>query len=91
MFLPTPPSNPWAALKRPIRNRINKLLANGLIEFFINSSPVFNNEPRGLPTNYPDCIVLNNWVFDSLISVNELFAKPLRRFATCLFVNKNSR
>ena len=32
---------------------------------------------------------LDNWVFDNLISVDELFVKTLRRFATCLSVNNN--
>ena len=57
-------------------------LANGLIIFFINGSPVFNNGLRSLPINPPDCIIIHNWVFDNLISVNELFAKALQRFVT---------
>ena len=36
--------------------------SNGLIKFFINGSPVFNNGPRSLPRNPPDCIILDNWV-----------------------------
>ena len=32
-----------------IPNGIKTLLANGLITFFINGSPVFNNGPRSLP------------------------------------------
>ena len=35
------------------------LIANGLVTFFINGSPAFNNEPRSLPRNPPDCIILN--------------------------------
>ena len=65
--------------------------ANGLIIFFINYRPVLNNGPKGLPRNPPDCIVLDNWVFESLISVDELFAKGLlQRFATYPSVNNNS-
>ena len=41
-------------------NGIKTLLANGLITFFINGSPVFNNGPRSLPRNPPDCIILDN-------------------------------
>ena len=67
-----------------------KHLANGLITFFINGNPVFNNRPRSLPRNPPDCIILDIWVFDNLISADELFAKDLRRFATCLLVNSSS-
>ena len=36
-------------------NEVKTLLDNGLITFFINYSPVFNNGPRGLPRNPPDC------------------------------------
>ena len=39
---------------------IKTLLANGLIAFFINGNPVFNNGPSNLPRNPPDCIVLDN-------------------------------
>ena len=68
---------------------IETLLANGLITFFINGNSVFSNGPSNLPRNPPDCIILDNWVFDNLISVDELFAKDLRRFETCLSVNNN--
>ena len=47
-------------------NGTKTLLANGLITFFINGSPGFNNEPRSLPRNPPDYIILDNWVFDDL-------------------------
>ena len=72
-------------------NGIKTLLANGLITFFIKGNPVFSHGARSLPRNPPDCIILDNWVFDSIISVDELFAKALRRFATCLLGNNNSR
>ena len=58
-------------------NGIKSILANGLIIFFTNGNPVFSNAPRSLPINPADCIILNNWVFDSVISVDELFVKPL--------------
>ena len=64
-------------------NGIKTLIADGLITLFINGSPVFNNGPRSIPRNPPDSIILDNWVFDNLISVDELFAKVLRRLATC--------
>ena len=35
-------------------NGIKTLLANGLITFFINGNPVFNNGPRSLPSNPQD-------------------------------------
>ena len=50
---------------------ITTLLANGLVTFFINGNLVFSYGPRTLPRNPPDCIVLNNWVFDHLISAHE--------------------
>ena len=46
--------------------------------------------PRSLPRNLPDCMTLDNYVFDFLKSVDELFAKALRRFWTCLLVYTNS-
>ena len=58
-------------------NGIKKLLANDLITFFINGDPVLNNERRSLPRNLTDCIILDNWFFYSLISIDELFAKVL--------------
>ena len=71
-------------------NGIKTLLAYGFITFFIKDNSVFSIGQRNLPRNPPDCIILDNWVFDSLISVDELFPKPLQRFATCLLVNNNS-
>ena len=53
-------------------------LANGLITFFINGKPVFNNGPSNLPRNPPDCVMLDNWVFDNLISTDKWFAKALK-------------
>ena len=87
IFLCTPASAPDAAAVNT--NGIKTLLANGLITFFINGSPVFNNEPISLPRSSPNCTILDNWVFDNLISIDDLLAKALRRFATCLLVNNN--
>ena len=66
---------------------IKTFLANGLITFVIKGNPVFSNGPSDLPRNPPDCIILDNWVFDNLISVDKWFAKALQRFETCLLVN----
>ena len=71
-------------------NEIKTLFANGLITLFINGSLVLNNKPKRLPRNPAESIILDDWVFDSLISVDELFAKALRRFGTCLLVSNNS-
>ena len=86
-FLCIPASTADAAAVNP--NGIKKLWANGLMTFAIKGSPVFNNGPRSLLKNHPHCIILDNWVFDNLISADELFAKTLQRFATCLLVNNN--
>ena len=55
-----------------------------MVYVFINGNPVFSNGPSNVPRNSPDCIILDNWVFNNLISVDELLAKVLRRFETCL-------
>ena len=68
---------------------INTLLANGLITFDMKDNPVFSNGPNNLPKNPPDCIILENWVFDNLILADKLFVKALRRFETCVLVNNN--
>ena len=43
------------------------------------------------PRNPSDCIILDIWVFYNLISVDDLSAKALRRFESCLLVNNNSK
>ena len=48
-FFLIPTSTADAAGVNP--NGIKTLLANGLIAFFINGSPIFNNERRSLQTN----------------------------------------
>ena len=70
-------------------NRTKTLLANALITFFVNDSPVFNNGPRSLPKNSADYIILDYWIFDNLILVDESFVKPSQRFAPCLLVDTN--
>ena len=39
---------------------IKTLLANSLIEFFVNDNPAFSNGPRSIQRNPPDCIILDN-------------------------------
>ena len=68
---------------------IKTLLAKGLITFLINSNHAFSSGPSNLLRTPPDCIILDNWVFNNLISVDKWFAKALRRFPTCLLVNNN--
>ena len=52
---------------------IKTLLVNGLITFFIKGNTIFNNGPRSLSRNHPDCTILDNWVFDNLKSVDGWF------------------
>ena len=85
-FLCIPASAADAAAVYP--KGINTLLANGLIIFDIKGNPVFSNGPSNVLKN-PDCIILDNRVFDNLILADELFAKAFRRFKTCLLANNN--
>ena len=36
-----------------------------------NGNPVFSNGPNSLPRNSADCIILDNWIFDNLISADK--------------------
>ena len=65
IFLCILASAPAAAAVYP--DRIKTLLAYCLITVFIDGKPVFSRGSRSLP----DCIILNNRVFDSLISVDK--------------------
>ena len=69
IFFCIPASSLDAAAIKP--RGIKMLLANGLITFFISSNPAFSNGPRSLPRTPPDCIILDNWVFGNLISVDK--------------------
>ena len=51
-FFCIPASAADAAAVNP--NGIKTLLGYGLITFFTNGNPVFNNGPRSLPRNPPD-------------------------------------
>ena len=50
---------------------------------------LFSNGPKSRPKNPHYCIILNIWVFDNLISIDDLSAKDLRRFAVCLSVHNS--
>ena len=69
IFLCIPASAADAAVFNP--KGIKMLLASGLIIFYIRGNPVFSNGPRSLPRKSPDCIILDNCVFDNLISVDK--------------------
>ena len=70
-------------------NCIEKLSANGLSKFFITSKPSFINGPKSLLRNPPDYVILDSWLSDNFISADELFAKVLRSYETCLSVSDN--
>ena len=42
-----------------------------------------------IPPNPPNCIILDKWVFENFILADETFAKALRIFETCVFVNND--
>ena len=63
-------------------NGIKTFLPNGLSTFPIKDNTGFSN---GLP----DCPISRNLVFDNFILAKELFAKALRSFETCVFLNNN--
>ena len=67
------------------------LPSGGLSTFPIKGNPVFSNGPKILPKNPPDCPILWNWVFESVILPEELFAKTLQSFETCLLINNLCR
>ena len=60
IFLSVPVSAADAAAVNP--NGVKTVLANGLVTFFINGNPAFNNEPRNPLRNPPDWIILDKWV-----------------------------
>ena len=43
-------------------NGISKLFANDVGTFFLNGKPTFINDPKGLPKNSSDGIILDSWV-----------------------------
>ena len=63
------------------------LLVNGLRTFPTKDNPGFSNGPKSLTKNLPNYPILCNWLFDSFILAEELFAKALRSFQTCVLVN----
>ena len=94
VVIPDPNIFAWIAVSvadaAPVNpNGIKTILANGLSTFFIKGNPVFSSGHKGLPKNPPDCHILCNWVFDNSILAQELLAKDLRSFETCVLVNNN--
>ena len=65
------------------------LLANGLSACPMKGNPVFNNGPKSLPENGPDCAILCNLVFDDFILADKPFGQALRNFQTGVLINNN--
>ena len=74
-----------AALVNP--NCIKTVLANGIRTSPIKGNPVFSNPPKSLPKNrvlFYAIEFLSNFTL-----ADELFAKVLQSFETCVLVNNN--
>ena len=68
LYIPASAADAAAVNSRGIKT----FLDNDLTKFFINGNPVFSSGPKILPRNPPDCIILDNRVFDNLISADDL-------------------
>ena len=66
-----------------------EFFSSGLSTFFIKSNLVFSNGSKSLLKNPLDCSILCDWVFDNFILAEELSAKALRSFETCVLVNNS--
>ena len=60
----------------------------GMNTFFINGNSTFINGPRSLPSDLPDCIILDSCIFDTIIFADESFVKALQRIQTSKFNSK---
>ena len=58
----------------------NTRLANDLSIFFVNGNPTFNNSPRNLSRNSPNCIILDGWLFDILCCLMTYLQGPCKDF-----------
>ena len=83
IFSCIPASAPNAATVNP--KGIKTLLDNGLITIFISYNPIFGNGPRSQSRNPSDCIILDIWVFDSLISVDKIIWKGFMKICNLPF------
>ena len=52
-------------------------------------NPLINGPVSSYRENPPDCIILDNSVFENVAVAGEPFAKALRIFETCVLVDKN--
>ena len=70
-------------------NGVKTLLANDLSTSFVKGNPIFSNGSISQPKNPSDYPILCGWVVDSFTLAEELLAKALRSFETCVLVNNN--
>ena len=68
----------------------SKHLASSLITFFINGKLAFIKDPRTLPRNPPNCIILEICVCNNFVLEGKLFAKleKKEKLVTCLSVRE---
>ena len=62
------------------------LLTNVIFLIGVIGRPNISSETN---RNYPDCIILENWIFEVIILADEPFAKAFHIIGTCVWVNNN--
>ena len=65
-------------------NGIKTLLAKGLSSFPIKDNPGFNNGPKTLPKNPPDCPILCNCFFDNFLSWRIIYKSFTKLWNLCI-------
>ena len=61
------------------------------INLGIDCNTLISDPVNSYKTNPPDCLILDNCVFENFISADKLFAIALRIFEICVLVNNLSR
>ena len=59
------------------------------INLGIDSNPLISGPVDSYRANHPDCIILDNCVYEDFILADEPFTKALRISQTCVIVNNN--
>ena len=65
------------------------LLINGLSTFPNKRNQFLSKGSKSLSKNPPDCPIFCIYVFDNFVLAEELFAKALRNFESCILVNNS--
>ena len=71
----TPFNNKSESSRDSIILIISLISSFDIISVVFPGKPVFSYGPSNLPINPPDCIILDNWVFDNLISAEKWLQK----------------